>query len=245
MKRNFILSLASLAAILMVLPAYGQTPNTLTDKEKKAGWVLLFDGKDFKGWRQCNGTAIPKNWIIEDNAMKVFTAEGKKPGEGSGGDILFGEKKFRNFVLSVDWKASKMANSGIFYDIREVPGQPIYYAAPEVQVLDNVDATDNKIPSHLAGSLYDMIAADPKTVHPAGEWNTIVISVKDGKVTHTQNGVKVVEYELWTPAWDALIANSKFKSFPGFTEGISKEGFIGLQDHGYAVWFRNIKIREQ
>ena len=137
-----------------------------------------------------------------------------------------------------------MANSGIFFNVREVPGQPIYYAAPEIQVLDNVDATDNKIASHLAGSLYDMIAADPKTVHPAGQWNTIVIRVQNGKVTHTQNGVKVVEYELWTPEWDALVANSKFKTFPGFTEGISKEGFIGLQDHGYPVWFRNIKIRE-
>jgi len=137
-----------------------------------------------------------------------------------------------------------MANSGIFYNVREVPGKPIYYAAPEIQVLDNVDATDNKIDSHLAGSLYDILPADPKTVHQTGEWNTIVIKVKDGQVTHTQNGVKVVSYTLWTPEWDAMVAKSKFKDFPGWTEGISKDGFIGLQDHGYPVWFRNIKIRE-
>jgi hypothetical protein len=244
MKKHIILSLACLAAILIMAPVNGQGLNKLTDKEKKDGWVLLFNGTDFTGWRQCNGTAMPKNWVIEDNAMKVFTSEGKKPGEGSGGDVLFGDKKFKNFELTVDWKVSKMANSGIFYDVREVPGQPIYYASPEVQVLDNVDATDNKIPSHLAGSLYDMLAADPKTAKPAGEWNTIVIKVKDGKVTHIQNGTKVVEYELWTPAWDKMVADSKFKTFPGFTEGISKEGFVGLQDHGYPVWFRNIKIRE-
>ena len=182
--------------------------------------------------------------MIDKGAMKVFTAEGKKPGQGSNGDILFSEKKFKNFELSVDWNAGKMGNSGIFYDVREVPGQPIYYAAPEVQILDNVDASDNKIDSHLAGSLYDMIAADPKTVHPSGSWNTMVIKVKDGKVTHTQNGVLVVSYTLWTPEWDALVAKSKFKSFPGFTEGIAKEGYIGLQDHGYPIWFRNIKIRE-
>ena len=107
--------------------------------------------------------------------------KGKNPEQGANGDIVYGEKKFKNFELSIDWKASKMANSGIFFNVREVPGQPIYYAAPEIQVLDNVDATDNKIASHLAGSLYDMIAADPKTVHPAGEWNTIVIRVKNGK----------------------------------------------------------------
>jgi len=244
MKRNIVLSLSCVAAMLIMLPAFGQDVNKLSAKEKKDGWVLLFNGKDFTGWRQCNGTAMPQNWIIEDGAMKVFTAEGKKPGQGSNGDIVFGDKKFKNFELSIDWKAGKMGNSGIFYNVREVPGQAIYYAAPEVQVLDNVDAIDNKIASHLAGSLYDMIAADPKTVHPAGEWNTIVILIKNGKVAHTQNGVKVLEYELWTPAWDALVANSKFKTFPGFTEGIAKEGYIGLQDHGYPIWFRNIKIRE-
>jgi hypothetical protein len=241
MKRNYILTL--MAAIMIALPAGAQKPNTLTSAEKKSGWVLLFNGKDFSGWRQVNGKEMPKNWKIEDNSMMVFTGEGKKPGSGANGDIVY-NKIYKNFELSIDWKASKMANSGIFFNVREVPGQPIYYASPEIQVLDNADATDNKIDSHLAGSLYDMIAADPKTVHPAGEWNTIVIRVKDGKVTHTQNGVKVVEYTLWTPEWDALVANSKFKTFQGFKEGISKEGYVGLQDHGYPVWFRNIKIRE-
>jgi hypothetical protein len=232
-----------MATMLTLQPIFGQGVNKLTKQEKKEGWTLLFNGKDFSGWRQCNGTEMPANWILEDDAMKVFTGEGRNPGSGADGDILF-EKKFKNFELSIDWKASKMANSGIFFNVREVPGQPIYFAAPEVQVLDNEDATDNKVASHLAGSLYDMIAADPATVHPAGQWNNIVIRVEDGKVTHTQNGVKVVEYELWTPEWDEMVANSKFKSFPGFTEGISREGYIGLQDHGYPVWFRNIKIRE-
>ncbi len=244
MKKNIFLTLILVAALLISLPGNCQKVNTLSKKEKKAGWMLLFNGKNFDGWRQCNGTAMPRNWIIENNAMKVFTMADKKPGQGSNGDIIYASKKFKNFELSVDWNSGKMGNSGIFYSVREVPGKPIYYAAPEVQVLDNVDATDNKIPSHLAGSLYDMIAADPKTVHPAGEWNTIVIKMKDGKVTHTQNGVKVLEYTLWTPEWDKMVANSKFKTFPGFIEGIAKEGFIGLQDHGYDIWFRNIKIRE-
>jgi hypothetical protein len=244
MRRTVLVAFAAVAVLAMSMPLFAQAPNTLTAAEKKQGWVLLFDGKSFDGWRKCNGAAMPANWAIEDQAMKVFTAEGKKPGEGSGGDILYGTKPFRNFELSIDWKVEKAGNSGIFYSVREVPGQAIYYAAPEVQVLDNVDATDNKIASHLAGSLYDMVAADPKTVKPAGQWNTIVIRVKDGRATHTQNGVKVVEYTLWTPAWDALVKDSKFKTFPGFTEGIAREGYIGLQDHGYAIWFRNIKIRE-
>lgn len=233
-----------MAAILIALPGVSQTVNKLTEKEKKAGWVLLFNGQNFDGWRQCNGKTMPANWVIDDSAMKVFTAADKKPGQGSDGDILYSDKKFKNFELSVDWNAGKKGNSGIFYNVREVPGKPIYYAAPEIQILDNVDASDNKVDSHLAGSLYDMLPADPKTVHPSGSWNTIVIKVKDGVVTHTQNGVKVVSYTLWTPEWDAMVAKSKFKDFPGFTEGIAKEGFIGLQDHGFPIWFRNIKIRE-
>ncbi|MDD4191304.1 MAG: DUF1080 domain-containing protein [Mangrovibacterium sp.] len=244
MKRMIFSSIPVVLSMLIAFSCSSQKENTLSKKEKQEGWVLLFNGENFDGWRQCNGTAMPANWMIEDEAMKVFIGEGKKPGQGAGGDILFADKKFRDFELSIDWKASKMANSGIFYYVREVPGKAIYYAAPEIQVLDNVDASDNKVASHLAGSLYDMLPADPKTVKPAGEWNTIVVRVKDGKVTHTQNGVEVVSYTLWTPEWDALVQNSKFKNFPGFTEGIAKEGYIGLQDHGYPVWFRNIKIRE-
>lgn len=221
-----------------------QKANKLSKAEKKAGWTLLFNGKNFDGWRQCNGTEMPANWVLEDKAMKVLLGAGKKPGQGSRGDILFSDKQFKNFELSIDWKASKSANSGIFYYVRETAGKPIYYAAPEIQVLDNEQASDNKIDSHLAGSLYDMIPANPKTVNPAGEWNTCVIKVKDGKVQVSMNGTEVVSYSHWTPEWDELVQNSKFKKFKGFTEGISKEGYIGLQDHGYPVWFRNIKIRE-
>jgi hypothetical protein len=244
MRRNIFLTITLLSAMLIATPSFSQKFNQLTKKEKKEGWTLLFNGKNFDGWRQCNGTAMPTNWVVEDNAMKIFTAPDKKPGQGSNGDVVYATKKYKNFELTVDWKAGKMANSGIFYDVREVPGKPIYYAAPEVQILDNAEATDNKLANHLAGSLYDMLPCDPKTVHPTGQWNTIVIKVKDGVVTHTMNGVEVVKYTLWTPEWDALVAKSKFKTFPGFTEGIAKEGYIGLQDHGYTVWFRNIKIRE-
>ena len=238
--RTHVIVFASAVALSMAAStaALAQSVNTLTAAEKKQGWVLLFNGATFDGWRQCNGTGMPANWVIDDQAMKVFTAEGRKPGQGSNGDVLYSVKTFRNFELTIDWKTEKAGNSGIFYNVREVPGKAIYFAAPEVQVLDNVDATDNKIPSHLAGSLYDMLAADPKSVKPAGEWNTIVIAVKDGKVTHTQNGMKVVEYTLWTPEWDAMVQNSKFKTFPGFIEGIAREGYMPpgagpRRDHGY------------
>ena len=229
-------------AVTCTASVIAQKNNTLTAKEKKEGWTLLFDGKTMDGWRKCNATEMAANWIIDDESMKV--TRGPRAGSGQGGDVLYGAKKFKNFELSIDWKIEKEGNSGIFYYIVEYPGQPIYYAAPEVQVLDNWNAGDNKLTNHLAGSLYDMLPALPQNAKPADEWNNIVVRVKDGKVTHTQNGVKVVEYELWTPTWYELVAKSKFKDWPGFKEGPAKEGFIGLQDHGYDCWFRNIKIRE-
>ena len=150
MKKHFILSLTTTLALFIAITSCAQQPNTITGKEKKAGWSLLFNGKDFTGWRQYNKTEMPKNWTIEDNAMKVFTGEGKNPGQGANGDIIYSAKKFSNFELSIDWKSADMGNSGIFFNVREVPDKPVYYAAPEVQVLDNVNATDNKIASHLA-----------------------------------------------------------------------------------------------
>ena len=244
MKKNTLQALLLIVSIIITFPSSAQDANKLTEKEKQEGWMLLFNGQNFDGWRQYNSTEVPKNWVIEDNAMKVFTANGKNAGEGSNGDIIFAGKKFKNFELTIEWKASKAGNSGIFYYVRETPGEQIYSAAPEMQVLDNDSASDNNNAKHLAGSLYDMIAADPKPVHPAGSWNTVVIRIKDGKATHFMNGVMIVSYTLWTSEWNTLVANSKFKNFKGFTEGISKEGFIGLQDHGYSIWFRNIKIRE-
>lgn len=239
MKRK-ILSIVCLAMITSAV-AFAQQ-NQLTKKEKKEGWQLLFDGKSFDGWRKYNSAEMAANWEISENAMKV--KRGERVGHGQGGDILFGNEKFSNFELSIDWKIERAGNSGIFYYVVEEDGKAIFFAAPEIQVLDNWNASDNKLTNHLAGSLYDMLPALPQNAKPAGEWNTIVVRVKDGKVTHTQNGVKVVEYTLWTPEWYDLVAKSKFKDWPGFNKGPAKEGYIGLQDHGYDCWFRNIKIRK-
>jgi len=216
--------------------------NKLTNKEIKEGWKLLFDGKSLNGWRKCNSTEMAANWEINQDAMKV--KNGEQVGRGQGGDILYGVEKFANFELSMEWKIEKGGNSGIFYYVVEGPGKSLASDAPEIQVLDNWYASDNKLANHLAGSLYDMLPALPQNAKPAGEWNTIVIRVKDGHVTHTQNGVKVVEYTLWTPEWREMVAKSKFKDWEGFKNGPAKEGYIGLQDHGYDCWYRNIKIRK-
>ena len=243
--RTRVIATALALTIAGSTAAQAQSVNTLTDAEKKQGWVLLFNGKDFDGWRQCNGTAHARQ--LGDRRSGHEGLHGRRQEAGPGIERRHPVRRQEVPQLRAvdrledrEGRATRASSS----TCGKCPASPSTTRAPEVQVLDNVDATDNKIPSHLAGSLYDMLAADPKSVKPVGEWNTIVIRVKDGKVTHTQNGMKVVEYTLWTPEWDAMVQNSKFKTFPGFIEGIAKEGYIGLQDHGYAIWFRNIKIRE-
>ncbi len=66
--------------------------------------------------------------------------------------------------------------------------------------------------------------------------------VTDGKAEHWLNGKKQVEYVNKGAEWDAMIAQSKFKNFDAF--GQTTSGKISLQDHGDAVWYRNIRIRE-
>ena len=78
---------------------------------------------------------------------------------------------------------------------------------------------------------------------PAGEWNQVKIMVYKGTVVHWMNGENVLEYHLWTDDWKKMVANSKFKDYPDFVNP-AQEGYIGLQDHGDDVWFRNIKLRE-
>ena len=218
------------------------------------GYYVLFNGTSFKGWRGYNKDNVPAKWIIDDGAMKFNGTGTGEAQEKDGGDILFAYK-FKNFELSFEWKVSKGANSGVFFHAQEIKGEPIYISCPELQILDNenhIDATQGENGNRKAGSLYDMIPAIPQNANPFGEWNTASIVVSKGSVFHKQNGRTVVEYHLWTPQWNELIANSKFAPGGGFPlaydllcnlGGPNREGYIAFQDHGDDVWFKNIRVK--
>jgi len=220
--------------------------NQLTEKEKEEGWRLLFDGETTIGWREFNGETFPDTgWYIEDG-MLVCENSGK--GEaGFGGDIIF-DKQFTNFDLKLDWMIEEGGNSGIFLLAQEIPGQKIWYTAPEIQILDNnsnhVDNRLGKDGNRRAGSLYDMIPPDPQNARGAMEWNTMEILCYEGTVAVFMNGENTMEFHLWTDEWNELVANSKFPGINPDFANVAKTGYIGLQDHGHAVWFRNIKIKE-
>ena len=217
------------------------------------GYIVLFDGTSFEGWRGYNRDDVPGRWVIEDGALKIAGAGGGEAQESDGGDLIF-VHKFKNFELEVEWKVSKGANSGIFYLAQEIKDEPIYISSPESQILDNDNHIDAKMGvdgNRKSSSLYDMIPAVPQNAKPFGEWNTTTIIVYRGTVVHGQNGANVLEYHLWTPQWTKMLQASKFsqEKWPLAFEllnncgGENREGYIGLQDHGDDVWFRNIRIK--
>ena len=229
----------------------------------KDGYIVIFDGTSMKGWRGYGKNHIAPRWVIEDGCLhfrgssnpKSLDKNGKKM---EGGDIIFGHK-FGNCILELEWKISRGGNSGIFYLAQETTDangklQPIYISCPEYQVLDNVNHPDAKLGkdgNRQSASLYDMIPAKPQNANPYGEWNKAKIIVQNGKVTHIQNNVEVLTYQMWTPEWTEMLQNSKFseEKWPAAFKLLNKcggknhEGLIGLQDHGNDVWYRNIRVK--
>lgn len=265
--KKIICSMAFMAFIAGVMPAgaqkkvsinvstelMGDENKTISVAKDSKGYMTLFDGMTFTGWRGYGKGHVPARWTIENGCLK-FNA-----GQGEGGDIIFAHK-FKNFVLEMDWKVSKGANSGIFYLGQEVKSpkgyvEPIFISAPECQVLDNENHPDAKLGvdgNRKSSSLYDMIPAKPQNAKPYGQWNHVKIVCDNGHVEHWQNGVKVVQYDLWTPAWTELLQKSKFSqakwpvafNLLNNCGGDNHEGYIGMQDHGDTVWFKNIKVKE-
>lgn len=238
--------LLALSIIALVNTSCGSSGG---DKQEEAPegdeWTILFDGTSTENFRGYNKDEFPEaGWEIVDGTLHCI-GSGQGEAGGQGGDIIT-RQKYGNFELSLEWKISEGGNSGIFYLARELEGKPIYMSAPEMQILDNekhIDAGLGKDGNRQAGSLYDLIPAVPQNAKPAGEWNQASIIVYQGTVVHKQNGEVVLEYHLWTDKWREMCANSKFADWPEFID-TAKEGYIGLQDHGNDVWFRNIKIKE-
>jgi len=228
---------------LLGLAAQAQTANTLSSKEKRDGWKLLFDGKTTKGWHTYLRDTVGSKWQVKDGAM-IF--DPTKPNSGGGDIVTNGE--YENFDFMLEWKVEKGSNSGIIFDIQEKNEQgykQTYESGPEMQVLDNIDAADNKPETHLAGCLYDMAGgAAVSKPKPIGEWNQVRILQNKGHLTFWLNGIQTFDGQMGSAEWNAMVAKSKFgnaRSFPNFAK-VSK-GRIALQQHPGSSSWRNIKIR--
>ena len=231
MKHFFSLALA---AVLITSCTSHNKMNTLTKQEKQEGWELLFDGKTTDGWHTFGKNGI-SGWTVKDGVI-----HNSGIGSDSGGDIVTDEE-FENFELYVEWKATKESNSGIFYRVDEEVTDVIYKTGPEYQLLDDKGWPTKLSPSQYSGANYDMNPPVGGVVKPLDEFNVTRIIVDGPDVEHWLNGVKVVEYELWSEDWTQTRDSSKWAEHPHY--GMAKKGKIGLQDHGGLTMFRNIKIK--
>jgi hypothetical protein len=220
-------------------------PNTLSAYEKQDGWKLLFDGKTNTGWRSATSMTFPaKGWEVKNGLLSVLGSAG---GEAANGGDIITNGQYKAFDMSFEFRMSKGANSGVKYFVtlsEKTVGSAI---GLEYQVLDDAVHPDAKLGrdgNRTLASLYDLIPAKKQArfVHKIGAWNTgrIVVS-PNNHVTHYLNGIKVLEYDRGSKEYRDLVAISKYKVWKDFGE--APQGHILLQDHGFDVNYRNIKIK--
>ena len=245
--KKYILVIVCLLFIMGYSQTLSSQDNRLTQIERRNGWELLWDGSTTEGWRGAKLATFPeKGWAIENGMLRVAPSGGAE--SANGGDIVT-VKKYQNFILKVDFKITKGANSGIKYfvdtELNRGAGSSI---GCEFQILDDNNHPDAKLGvkgNRLMGSLYDLIPPDrsnPDYRFDETEFNTAMIIVNGNRVQHYLNDVKILEYVRNTPGFNALVAYSKYVVWPNF--GNRADGHILLQDHGDEVFFKNIKIKE-
>lgn len=210
--------------------------NQLTEEQKAEGWKLLFDGTSMNGWRTFRNQEND-SWEVVDGTLhcKPF----KENAENKRADIVTVDQ-YENFELVFDWRISPHGNSGVMFRVTEEHEQP-YATGPEFQLIDDEGYPGDLQPGQLTGANYDMHVPTQNASKPVGEWNTSRLVVRKNNVEHWINGMKVVEYELYTDDWKERKARSKWKDFPAYAT--ESKGHIDLQDHGNEVWFRNIRLK--
>lgn len=241
--RHSPIALVAAALMAAATPALGQQrpaparptgditpPNILSSDELAQGFRLLFDGVTTNGWRGYRRATMPDGWRAVNGALTRV---------GPAGDIVTIDE-YDNFELRLEWRVPPGGNSGIMYRVSEDYAAP-YHSGPEMQVLDDERHSDGRSRFTAAGSCHSVYAAPAGVVRPAGEWNAVRLIVNGAHVEHWLNGVKVVEYELWTDEWRRLVNASKFAQWPAY--GMSRRGRIDLQDHDARVEYRSMRIR--
>jgi hypothetical protein len=206
--------------------------NTLTPTEQKAGWKLLFNGKNLTGWKTSNGKPIQTK--VEEGSIVPYK---------SGGYLVINEKQFGDFVLKCDvmWQDER-CNSGIFLRIDD-PKNPVHTGF-EIQVM-----AGDKTGKHEMGAIYDLVTTSKNAGKKTGEWNSFEIRCKGSNISVTLNGSKVSEIntdEFTEPGVcpDGQKHKFKLKKAPRAVKDFARKGFLGFQDHGHKVWYKNVKLLE-
>lgn len=222
--------------------SYAQALNTLSAKEKKEGWQLLFDGRDLTGWHRYNGKGVPSSWKIEQGALHLDVPAEATATPRDAGDLVTDKLISGDFAFKAEFRLEKYTNSGFFFFVQEAPRYAhIYDTGMEVQVGDDVLYGKTVPHPHQSGDLFSIADARVNETRPLGGWNQVLVTKQKNQLTVTINGMVVQQHDLSSADWKERMAKSKLKDAP-LGKG-TYAGRIGLQDWNTGVWFRNIKLR--
>jgi hypothetical protein len=193
------------------------------------GFTVLFNGKDLTGWQPAT------NWTVENG---VIALKDRSDRQEHNDNYLWTKQPYGDFVLDLEFKVAQGTNSGIFLRTSDLK-DPVYTGI-EVQVANAVPGqppTKNNI-----GSLYDLVAAKSNPLHP-DDWNRYTITCQASKISVTLNGQLVVDADLdqWTEV--GKNPDGTVNKFKRALKDFARTGYIGLQDHGSPVWYRNIRVK--
>jgi len=217
------------AALLLVVNTAYAADNQLTDEEKAAGWQLLFNGKDYSGWKCNNGKEVAS--AVEDGTMVPYK---------SGGYVLVHEKQFGDFILKCDVKMPENCNSGIFFRIEDLPN-PVHTGF-EIQV-----ATGTGTGMHDIGAVYDLAPLTKNASKGANVWNSFEIKCKGPEISVKLNGEPVCKIDCDDFDKPGLRPDGTKHKFQLGGKGravkdFARVGYLGVQDHGHPVWYKNVKV---
>jgi hypothetical protein len=221
-------------------PEQSAAPNTLTAREQREGWKLLFDGKSLSQWRAYQQDTTPAR-AKKDSIGPMWTIVNGVITKTRPGDDIVTKEKFADFEFAFDWKVSPAGNAGVFYRADETQTK-VYWSAPEFQIADDSLTRDSRVPITSAGAAYGFYAPPKGVARFGGNWNSSKIVARGNHIEHWMNGQKTIEYEIGSPDWLGKYEGSKFKPFPNW--GRNKSGYLSIQgDHGGSLELRNLKIR--
>ncbi len=204
----------TLICYVLALPA----ASLLTAAEAQDGFEPMFNGKDLTGWKTTG------NWVVEQRGIVALHPRPGEHGWQRYDAYLTTERKYRDFILDLEFKIGKGGNSGVFLRVGDPKSQ--VKSGFEVQILDTHGKKD--ITAHDCGGVIGTAVASKNMVKPAGQWNRYVITCAGNHLEVEFNGEKVIDLEL---------SKTGLKDRP-------PEGYIGFQDEAKYVWYRNVRIKE-
>jgi hypothetical protein len=225
MRCLYALGLALLIGEPAVCPA---ADNELTAEEKAAGWQLLFNGRDHDGWICNNGKPIATP--VEDGCLVPY--------KSGGYIILYDKKKFGDFILKCDVKmGDPQCNSGIFFRVA-APKNPVY-SGLEVQI-ENTSQPG----LHAFGAIYDLVAPNKQTHRGPGEWNSVELTCRGPEIRVKVNGEEITEMNCDDFPKRGFRPDGTRHKFYSAIKDMPRVGYLGFQDHGHPVWYKNVKLLE-